>query len=436
MNNFSEIELSSVLRSNLEKHGFVIPTPVQAEAIPPALLGRDVVATAQTGTGKTLAFVLPILQALGQKPASSVNASDTNATGAKASGGKAPVSKGPGIKALILSPTRELAIQINEAFVQMAAGTGIKSSVVVGGMNEAAQLRSIRQGAQVVIATPGRLCDFLNRNLVRLAEVQQLVLDEADRMLDMGFLPSIRLILSKVPATRQTMFFSATLEKSVAHLIDTYLKKPVRISIGSVTKPADDVTLNVYQVEQDRKLGLLIHLLSEDHGSFLVFARTKHGTDRLADNLSRVGVKAARIHGNRSQSQRNQALTGFKDGKYRVLVATDVAARGIHVDGISHVVNYDLPQAPEDFVHRVGRTGRAGALGVASTFSTRSEFGEIRKIEKALRVNLKRCEVASGVIQAVTAKAEAVQEPVWRERIAKKRTVRSFGPSTSRRRAR
>ncbi len=314
MNTFSELSLSSVLRSNLGKHGFVTPTPVQAQSIPPALDGRDIVATAQTGTGKTLAFVVPMLQILAQKPAG-------------------------GVKALILSPTRELAIQINETFVKLAAGTGMRAAVVVGGLSESNQLRAIKQGAQVLIATPGRLCDFLQRRLVPLGGVQMLVLDEADRMLDMGFLPSIHLIMKAMPQARQTMFFSATVEKSVAHLIDSHVKNPVRISIGTISKPVDEVKLHLYQIEQDRKLSLLLHLLKEDAtGSFLVFARTKHGTDRLADNLARAGVKASRIHGNRSQSQRNQALNGFKAGSYRVLVATDVAARGIHVDGIAHVV--------------------------------------------------------------------------------------------------
>jgi ATP-dependent RNA helicase RhlE len=414
MNTFSELQLSSALRSNLAKHGFVTPTPVQAQSIPPALDGRDIVATAQTGTGKTLAFVVPMLQILSQKPAG-------------------------GIKALILSPTRELAIQINENFAKLAAGTGMKAAVVVGGLSESTQLRAINHGAQVLIATPGRLCDFLQRRLVQLGGVQMLVLDEADRMLDMGFLPSIHLIMKAVPHARQTMFFSATIEKSVAHLVDAHVKNPVRVSIGAISKPVDEVKLNLYQIEQDRKLSLLMHLLREDAtGSFLVFARTKHGTDRLADNLARAGVKATRIHGNRSQSQRNQALSGFKAGNYRVLVATDVAARGIHVDGIAHVVNYDLPQAPEDFVHRVGRTARAGALGTASTFATRNEISDIRKMEKQLHINLNRCEV-SAELQPVTM-AAAAPAP-WRERIEQKRgpqgsnRTRSFKPSPRRRRA-
>jgi len=374
MHNFSELNLSPALQSNLAKHGFSVPTPVQAKAIPPALAGSDVVATAQTGTGKTLAFSLPLLQRLLE---------NLNQPG------------GPGkIRAVILSPTRELAIQINETFAKLSANTGIKSAVVVGGMDEQRQLRAIRGGAHVVIATPGRLCDFLQRRLVDLRGTRVAILDEADRMLDMGFLPSIKQILDAIPAERQMMLFSATIEKSVAHLVASYVNEPVRIAIGSVSKPAEHVDLHVYEVEQDRKVDLLQSLLGADHaGSFLVFTRTKHGADRLAQRLERSGVNATRIHGDRTQGQRNAALGGFKNGDFRVLVATDVAARGIHVDNIAHVVNFDLPQVPEDFIHRAGRTGRAGQRGVASTFSTRSERGEIRRIERALNVRMTAREI-------------------------------------------
>jgi ATP-dependent RNA helicase RhlE len=369
MNDFKQLNLSPVLQGNLAKHGFVLPTPVQAQAIPPALEGRDVVATAQTGTGKTLGFALPLLQRLLSGPLADNKVVDT-------------------ALAVVLSPTRELAIQIHETFLKLTAGTGIRSAVVVGGMSETNQLRLIRKGVHVLIATPGRLCDFLQRKLVRLGGANVLVLDEADRMLDMGFLPSIRAILKETPATRQTLLFSATIEKSVAHLIHEYVKDPVRIAIGSTTKMADQVDLHTYEIEQDRKLGLLRHLLAEEPGAFLVFARTKHGADKLAKNLGRAGVDTTRIHGDRTQGQRNQALQGFKDGTYRVLVATDVAARGIHVDNIAHVVNFDLPQVPEDFLHRAGRTGRAGAKGVASTFATRQERSEIKRIERELKVRL------------------------------------------------
>ncbi len=371
MNTFSEFPLSSALQRNLSQHSFVQPTPVQVQAIPAALAGHDVVVTAQTGTGKTLAFVLPMLESLSKQPLP------------------------PGISALILTPTRELAIQISETFAKLAAGSALRAAVVVGGMSEHAQLQAIRNGAQVIIATPGRLADYLQRRLVQLGSVKILVLDEADRMLDMGFLPTIRAILALLPAERQTMFFSATMEASAARLIGSYLKNPVRVAIGSTSKPAEHIDLHVYEVEQDRKLPLLEKMLQEQEGSFLVFARTKHGADKLAKKLARSGSRATAIHGNRTQSQRNRALRGFQDGEFRVLVATDVAARGIHVEGIAHVVNYDLPQAPEDFVHRVGRTGRAGLRGVASTFGTRAERSEIGRIERTIKMTLTRREVAA-----------------------------------------
>jgi ATP-dependent RNA helicase RhlE len=365
MNNFSELTLSSVLKKNLASNKFVTPTPVQAQAIPPALEGRDVVATAQTGTGKTLAFVLPILEALLRQPST-------------------------GVQAVVLSPTRELAIQIQEVFSSLAAGTGIRASIAVGGLGERPQLQAIRKGAQVLIATPGRLNDFLKRNLVKLGTARILVLDEADRMLDMGFLPAIKTIVATLPRQRQTLCFSATIEHSVANLIQAHVTNPVRVAVGSITKPAEHVDLRFYEVEQDRKLGLLQNMLKNEEGSFLVFARTKHGADRLANKLVNGSVKATRIHGDRTQNQRNQALQGFQQGHYRVMVATDVAARGIHVDGIAHVVNYDLPQQPEDFIHRVGRTGRAGARGIASTFAARSERAEVRNIERKLNIRFER----------------------------------------------
>jgi ATP-dependent RNA helicase RhlE len=363
-------------------------------AIEPALAGHNLVATAQTGTGKTLAFVLPVIQAL------TANGTPT------------------GIRALILSPTRELALQINETFVKVAANTGVRAAVVVGGLSEKSQLQAIRKGAQVLIATPGRLYDFLSRGLVNLGTATIAVLDEADRMLDMGFLPTIKRILGSLPAAHQTLFFSATIETSVKHLVETHVPNAVRIELGSTTKPIDRIDLHLYEVEQDRKLELLQSMLRREEGSFLVFARTKHGTDRLARRLRDEGVKTAAIHGDRSQNQRNQALRGFQEGSYRVLVATDVAARGIHVDGISHVVNYDLPQVAEDFIHRVGRTGRAGARGTASTFGTPSERREVAAIERTLSVRLIRCN-ASG---------EALEDQSTFDAKPQPRRWRSFGP--------
>ncbi len=399
MNSFSELSLSALLKSNLVKLGFTEPTPIQAQAIEPALAGYDLVATAQTGSGKTLAFVLPMLELLGKN--------------------KAPA----GIRAVILSPTRELAMQIHENFVKLAAGTKIRAAVVVGGLSERTQLNAIRAGAQVLIATAGRLHDFLSRRLVNLSGVRILVLDEADRMLDMGFLPTIEKIIATMPRDRQTLFFSATIESSVKHLVDRHVPNGVRISVGSATKPAEQVDLHFYEVEQERKLDLLQTMLRAEQGSFLVFARTKRGAERLSKRLAVEGFKSAAIHGDRSQNQRTQALRGFQDGYYRVLVATDVAARGIHVDGIAHVVNYDLPQAPEDFIHRVGRTGRAGARGTASTFGTRSERGDVAHIERTLAIRLKRC-VSPGVL-AESQNAPVIELPSPQHRGFK----RSFGPS-------
>ena len=408
MKTFSELPLSALLQGNLAKHGFAEPTPVQAQAIEPALAGTDLVATAQTGTGKTLAFVLPLIHLLEKQP------------------------REGGIRSVVLTPTRELAMQIHETFAQMAAGSGIKATVVVGGVGERPQLQSIRHGAQVLLATPGRLYDFLSRQLVDLSKVRLLVLDEADRMLDMGFLPTVKRIMAALPADRQTLLFSATIESSVKHLVSTQVRNALRIEVGSTIKPVERVDLHLYEVEQDRKLGLLQIMLREEPGSFLVFARTKRGADRLSKKLSHEGVKSAAIHGDRSQNQRNQALRGFQDGQYRVLVATDVAARGIHVEGISHVVNYDLPQVPEDFIHRVGRTGRAGARGTASTFATRSERAEVAHIERTLTTRLIRRPVSDGVPREQKTTAPVIVMPSSTP--ARQRLSRTFAPRTKTRR--
>lgn len=380
MNQFSEFSLSHPIPQNLARNCFVQPTAIQAQAIPAGLTGADVVATAQTGTGKTLAFLLPIMERL-LKP-SAANRRGTSR-----------------IQALVLSPTRELAIQIADTFTKLAVHTGLREAIVVGGLSEQKQLNTLRRGVQLVVATPGRLEDFLNRKLIDLSSVEVVVLDEADRMLDMGFLPAIEHILSVLPVSRQSLFFSATMAKDVERLIGRHSKTPIRIAVGpsTVTTP-DQIDLHVYEVENHVKVSLLRHMLDRESGAFLVFARTKHGTDRLAKNLSRLGLRAVAMHGDRTQNQRNQALAGFRDGRYRVLVATDVAARGIHVDSVAHVVNYDLPQAPLDFIHRVGRTGRAGQRGSASTFSLKSERGEIRRIERECKVRLVQREVYPEVV--------------------------------------
>jgi ATP-dependent RNA helicase RhlE len=408
MTTFSDLIASPVLRKNLASAKFVEPTPIQAQAIPPALLGLDIVATAQTGTGKTLAFSLPIIEILG-----------------RAANQKEPTNKP---QVLVLTPTRELAIQIYEAFNAIAINSGIRAAVVVGGMSEQKQLQAMKRGVQVVIATPGRLCDFLKRRLVVLDAVKIAVLDEADRMLDMGFIPDVERILRLTSPERQTLFFSATFETgATAALISKHMKNPTRIAVGSTSKPAENIEMHVYQVDQDRKLGLLNSLLKTQHGSFLVFARTKHGAEKLAKKLATGGVKSTAIHGDRSQSQRNAALKGFQDGQYRVLVATDVAARGIHVDNIAHVVNYDLPQAPEDFIHRVGRTGRAGAAGVASTFATSAERNGIRAIERTLKMTLTRRDLPEGIVREDRSVAPVIVMPTRHDGAPAKR----FGSKTS-----
>ena len=368
---FSQFNLSAPLMLRLDANKFVTPTPVQAGAIPPAIEGRDVLATAQTGTGKTLSFLIPIVEML-QK------AQDRNAA-----------------QALILLPTRELAMQVEAAFKLVRTSSEQSVALVVGGMQERPQLEAIRRGARLIVATPGRLEDFLKRKLVRMDQVRILVLDEVDRMLDMGFQPAIARIAAMIPEQRQTLCYSATLEGAVREIAAKYLKNPTRIEIGSVLKPAENVELRTFEVDQSNKLELLEHLLNEEKGSFLVFVRTKHGADRVARRLVRSGWSATQIHGDRSQSQRNSALRGFSEGRHRVLVATDVAARGIDVAHVAHVVNYDLPKQAEDFVHRVGRTGRASAKGVASTFAGPTERGELKKIERTLSIQMKRFRVRS-----------------------------------------
>jgi ATP-dependent RNA helicase RhlE len=365
LNTFSELPISSYAKERLAAARFTEPTPVQAAAIPQALEGKDVLATAQTGTGKTLAFLIPIIERLLQE-------------------------RTPGVAALVLVPTRELAMQVVEQYNALRGKQLTPAALVVGGLAEGQQLRTLRNGARLVVATPGRLEDFLDRKLVHFRDLRVLVLDEADRMLDMGFLPAIRRIASILPKVRQTMCFSATLEASVAHLVHDYMKNPVRLAFGSTLKPSENVQLRAFEVAADRKQDLLYRLLSKETGRCLVFARTKRGTERLANNLSRDGFAAAMIHGDRSQSQRSAALLGFQQGRHRVLVATDLASRGIHVQDIAHVINYDLPQDAENFIHRAGRTGRAGGLGVASTLFGRDQRSDLLALERTLGIQMER----------------------------------------------
>jgi ATP-dependent RNA helicase RhlE len=377
---FSQFSLSAALMARLNANKFEIPTPVQAAAIPPALEGHDVLATAQTGTGKTLSFLIPIMEMLEK---TQLDKTQTR-----------------GAHALILLPTRELAMQVEAAFRVLRSNNGPTAAVVVGGLSEHTQLDAIRRGARLIVATPGRLEDLLKRRLVRLDQVKILVLDEVDRMLDMGFQPVIARIAGMLPKVRQTLCYSATLEGAVRDVARNYLKNPVRIEIGSVLKPAENVELRTFEVDPDKKQELLEHLLDAEQGSFLVFVRTKHGADRVARRLSRSGWSATQIHGDRSQAQRNQALKSFSEGRHRVLVATDVAARGIDVANVAHVINFDMPKLAEDFVHRVGRTGRASAKGVASTFAIPAERGDLRKIERTLAISMKRFKVSAVDLRA------------------------------------
>src|SRR5579862_4871536 len=372
MQNFSELSISNYTKERLSAARFSIPTPVQAAAIPQALEGKDMLATAQTGTGKTLAFLIPILE-------------------------KLLASKAKGIEALVLVPTRELAMQVVDQYNALRGKQLSPAALVVGGLPEAKQLAAIRAGARLVVATPGRLEDYLGRSLFNFRGLQVLVLDEADRMLDMGFLPAIRRIAAVLPKERQTLCFSATLEQSVVHLVKDYMKSPVRLAFGSTLKPNENVRIQAFEVAADRKQEMLQRLLAKESGRVLVFARTKRGTEKLAKNLVREGFKAAMIHGNRSQSQRNAALAGFQQGRFRVLVATDVASRGIHVQDIAHVINYDLPDGAESFIHRVGRTGRAGKHGVASTLFTREQRSELFQMERTLGIKMERLRGEDGV---------------------------------------
>ena len=363
---FSELQLSQTMQRQLADANFIHPTPVQAAALPPALEGRDVLATAQTGTGKTLSFLIPLIERMAE------GTKDT--------------------KALVLLPTRELAMQVLDAWRDLTKGQG-RAALVCGGLAEEPQLSAIRKGARLIVATPGRLEDYLSRKLINLSGVKMLVLDEVDRMLDMGFKPAIRRIAAVLPQDRQTLCYSATLSPAIREVASLYLRNPVRIDITSELKPSPNVKLQTFEVPADKKQELLEHLLGTNGGSFMVFVRTKHGADRVARRLSRAGFAAAPIHGDRSQSQRSSALRGFAEGRHRVLVATDVVARGIDVADVAHVVNFDLPREAEDFVHRVGRTGRAANHGVASTFAAPDEAHALKKIERTLAINTKKYRV-------------------------------------------
>jgi ATP-dependent RNA helicase RhlE len=361
---FSGLHLHPDLLKGIRDLGFTRPTPIQSEAIPAAISGRDLLACAQTGSGKTVAFLLPILNRLLSAPRRTT-------------------------RALVLTPTRELAAQILEDFNALAVHTPVTGAAVFGGVSMGPQEHAFRSGVDVIVATPGRLLDHLSRPYAKLSGIQHLVLDEADRMLDMGFLPDIKRILRHLPHERQTLFFSATMPHEIGRLATEMLKNPVTIALQRQAAPAAGITQAAYPVPQHLKAALLVELLRRGlMPQALVFTRTKHRANRLAEHLSSSGISAERIHGNRSQSQRTQALAGFKNRRYAVLVATDIAARGIDVEALSHVVNFDVPAAPEDYIHRVGRTGRAELTGEAFTFVAPDEQADLRAIERAVRKTL------------------------------------------------
>jgi ATP-dependent RNA helicase RhlE len=363
---FASLSLHSSLLDNVSSLGFETPTPIQAAAIPAALAGRDLLATATTGSGKTAAFLLPILQRLLGRPRGAT-------------------------RALVLTPTRELAAQIAEDFRELAARTPLRGAAVFGGVGMGPQREAFVRGVDVIIATPGRLLDHFSQPYARLAGLEVLVLDEADRMLDMGFLPDVKRILRHLPARKQTLLFSATLPREIQELTRELLREPVEIQLGGRTSPAKTVAQAAYPVPAELKAPLLAALLERGEiREALVFTRTKHRADRLSGWLQRQGIAAERIHGNRSQTQRTQALEGFKRGKYRVLVATDIAARGIDVAELGHVVNFDVPGLAEDYVHRVGRTGRAEAQGDAITLVSPQEQGDFARIERVIGVRVLR----------------------------------------------
>ena len=396
---FTDLGLQSFLTDKCEQMGYTEPTPIQTKAIPVVLEGGDIIATAETGTGKTAAFLLPILQKLHT--------------------GKRPV----GMKVLVLAPTRELANQTDVACRQFAP-KGITCASIIGGSGYKAQIDALRRGATVIVATPGRLLDFMEQGLVDFSKLDFLVLDEADRMLDMGFLPAIKRIVKAVPEKRQTLFFSATMADDMERIAYSIVKDPTFIEVSARGKAAVSIEQTAYPVSQQLKMPLLLDLLEkEDWERVLVFTRTKRGADRLAHILEKREHKSNRIHGDRSQSQREAALRSFKSGKTRVLIATDVAARGIDIDSVSHVINYDIPVAPEDYVHRIGRTGRAGKGGRAITLFTTAEEHSMRAIERLTGQPVERVILPDfgGTASVAHPAAASASSP------AKPRTFRSFG---------
>jgi ATP-dependent RNA helicase RhlE len=364
---FTDLSLSPVLLRAIAQEGYTTPTPIQAKAIPLCLEGKDVLGCAQTGTGKTAAFVLPILHRLMAQPVDKSQRGPSKA------------------RALILSPTRELASQIGESIARYGRDTGLLHTVIYGGVSQFHQEKSLRRGVDIIIATPGRLLDLMEQRLVDLRSVQTFVLDEADRMLDMGFINPIRQIARDIPKARQTLLFSATMPGSIMELADSLLTNPTKVSVAPQARTADKIEQSLYMVGRMQKFSLLDLLLKDASASrVVVFSKTKHGAEKLGKRLGQAGISAETIHGNKAQNARKRALDCFRSGKARVLVATDVAARGLDIDDVTHVINYDLPMEPEAYVHRIGRTARAGASGKAISFCDHEEMGLLRDVQKLL----------------------------------------------------
>ncbi len=369
--NFESLQLIEPLLRALKTEGYSQPTPIQERAIPIVLQGRDLLGCAQTGTGKTAAFALPILQQLAGRKA---NPHPRNARP---------------IRALILTPTRELAIQIDQSFEAYGRHLPLSHSVIFGGVSQHPQTQALQRGTDILTATPGRLLDLIQQGFVSLDSLEIFVLDEADRMLDMGFIHDVRRVIVRLPERRQTLFFSATMPPEIAKLADAILHNPGKVEVTPVSSTAEKVTQAVYYVEKGQKRALLLHLLDDrDIRSVLIFTRTKHGANKVAKDLNQAGIKADAIHGNKSQNARQNALANFKSGAIRVLVATDIAARGIDIDDLSHVINYELPNVPETYVHRIGRTGRAGASGTALSFCEQEERAYLRDIQKLIGITI------------------------------------------------
>jgi len=370
VHSFTDLTLTPAMLAAIDRAGYSTPTPIQAQAIGPILEGRDLIGCAQTGTGKTAAFAIPMIELL-------------TGTGERLAGNPARLGRS-GPSALVLAPTRELALQIAEAFATLGGARGIETVVVIGGESMAPQLAGLRKRPAVVVATPGRLIDHLERGTLSLGSIRLVVLDEADRMLDMGFAPQVERILRATPLDRQTLCFSATMPPEVEALVRRHLVRPIRVEVGVVARPVAKVTQILYKTPIQEKTPLLLRLLGEERGQTLVFTRTKHRADRVARAVVAAGHRATRLHADRSMTQRREALDGFRNGRYRVLIATDIAARGIDVPGIAHVVNFDLPHTAEDYIHRIGRTARAEASGRATSFAAPEEHEQLRTIERHL----------------------------------------------------